>query len=116
MKKFLTITLCVLGIALVAQSAINGRVRLTWSYPTTTDTSLVFKIYTSTSMSIPLTNWTVVATVPYNARSYDLTVTPGEQFFVMTASNFWGQGDFSNVAGTPPAPSIGGSLAVQKLP
>jgi hypothetical protein len=92
----------------------KGVVELTWSYPVTADGSLSFEVYHSASSSVPIAQWAVIATAEGTARAVNLTVTPGSNFFVARAKNFWGYGPFSEVASTPDLPAaIQGDLTLQ---
>lgn len=88
---------------------------LAWdTYPAAELTpDLTFKLYTSTDISVPLANWTVIRTVPGTNTQVTISVIPGRQFFYLTASNFWGESDPSGVLGLPPAPRQG-VLTVRK--
>ena len=45
------------------------------------------------------------------------SIQPGQHFFYVTASNFWGESALSDPAATPPvAPFVGGSLRIEKIP
>jgi len=83
----------------------SGRVNLVWDYPTNElSPDLVFRLFHSTNITVPMTNWVVLTNVPGTSTSVSVVITPGIHFFVMTASNFWGESDFSNVASTPALP------------
>jgi hypothetical protein len=88
-------------------------VKLGWNYPTNQlSPDLVFKLYTSTNLTTPLTNWTWIGTTAGANTSMLAVIQPGAQFFVLTASNFWGESDFSNVASTPPLPAATNNLTI----
>lgn len=104
--------LCLLA---VAASPPSGRVRLAWDYePTELSTNLTFVLRHSTSIATPLTNWLVLTNVVGTNLTIEVQITPGQHYFVLTASNFWGESDFSNVAGTPPLPRSAVNLRVAR--
>lgn len=89
----------------VSPKPVATKITLMWDYETNqVSPELVFKLYSSTNMTVPLTNWTVLAVVPGTNRSVTLPVEPGVRFYALTASNWWGESDFSNAVGTPAAP------------
>ena len=91
--------------ALAAGLNPSGRVRLAWDYPTNElSTNLVFRLYTSTNSMLEATNWTVLTNVVGTNLSVDIRIVPGERFFFLTASNFWGESFLSNIASTPALP------------
>lgn len=66
----------------------------------------VFKLYTATNLNTPITNWTLVAEISGNVYKAAITnIALQQSFFLLTASNWWGESLPSNVAGTPPIPS-----------
>lgn len=81
---------------------------LAWDYPTNElRAELSFKLYTSTNLAVPMTNWLVLTNVAGTNLAAAVRIEPGEHFFTLTASNFWGESDFSNVASVPPLPKSG---------
>lgn len=110
------VCVCVL-ISFVCLGAPPGVLRtnvpLTWTYPTNLlSTNLIFKVYSSTNVSVPVTNWPLTATVIGTNTNVVLPINAQQRFFVLTASNWWGESDFSNVAQTPPVPSDEGTLSI----
>lgn len=90
-------------------------ITLAWNYPTNElSTNLTFRLYHSTNITVPLTNWTVITNIAGTNTSVSLPVLPGAHFFALTASNFWGESDFSNVASTPPAPRSDVNLSISR--
>jgi hypothetical protein len=98
-----------LALAGVAEAQSLKPLILKWDYPTNTmSDSFTFKLYSQTSLNIPLTNWVVVGTypatnwytnglciAPVQGTNHTFTVTnmtlPGvHQFHYVTVSNFWG--------------------------
>jgi len=80
----------------------SGRIELTWDYPTNElSADLSFRVYSTTNISLALTNWPCLTNFPGTQTSGIIQITPGQQYFVMTASNFWGESSFSNVTNTP---------------
>lgn len=81
---------------------------LVWDYQTNVDTSIgwSFRLYSSTNLTTPMTNWTLIQTIPGNLRTttIPINVLDGQRFFALTASNWWGETDFSEVCVTEPVP------------
>jgi hypothetical protein len=91
----------------------KGKVTLAWDYPTNElSRDLTFLIRRSTNISIPMTNWTVIARVVGTNMQATVFVTPGVNFFVCTASNLWGESDFSNVVSMPGLPRSDVNLVI----
>ena len=116
MKKltsiFLLTTLCCI---LAYAAAIDGKVTLVWDYPVSEmTTNLTFKVYSSTNIIIPLTNWVVLTNIVGTTNSVKVQITPGACFFYVTASNFWGESNPSNVASTPVLPRSPQNLKIFK--
>jgi hypothetical protein len=122
MKPFVFLPLLLLSL-LSSRAAItpppSGWVTFVWEYESAyLETNLVFRLYESTNITRPVANWTMIAsingiqalgtnTIGTNLIStlrLPVQVTPGAHFFSMTASNFWGSADFSNVVSTPALP------------
>lgn len=117
MQKYIT-TIALFLLLTVIHSAppINGigTVNLVADYPTNDITpDMVFKWYLSRDITTPMSNWVVVATTTNPAIR--LPVTAGVNFFAITASNFWGESDFSNVASTPALPRSDVTLKVSRV-
>lgn len=98
--------LIILFLTLTSLLAYDGRVTLVWNYPEEElSPNLSFIVYHTTNITLPLESWPVLTNVIGTQRSVDLTITPGKNFFVMKASNFWGESSpFSNIASTPDIP------------
>lgn len=93
------------AVFVLAWTPPDGLVTLEWDYPEAErSTNLTFYVFTSTNVAVPLTNWTALTNVVGTNLSVQLQIDPGQRYFVMTASNFWGQSDFSEVASTPSLP------------
>jgi hypothetical protein len=110
------ILLLALSAAALIRAAIQpiGDVTLFFDYPTNQlSTNLTFRVYATTNLSFPLTNWTVIKTVVGTNTSVTVRVVPGQNYFAMTASNMWLESDFSNVALTPPLPRSDVNLTIQ---
>jgi len=90
-------------------------ITLAWDYPAADlSTGLVFRVYHTTTITTPVANWAVITNVAGTNLSVTLTVTPGARFYVVTASNFWGESDPSNVASTPELPRSDVNLRLRK--
>lgn len=117
MKKILLLLLIGQIVAIAASKFLvepSGRVTLAWDPPAGGVVPDVYKIYHSTNINTPLSNWVCIATVPGTNLTTTVMVTPGTNFFTATASNFWGESLFSNVARTPGLPSSDGSLTIKR--
>jgi hypothetical protein len=78
---------------------------LRWDYPANElSTNLTFKIYSTTNLSLPVTNWPVFVTVVGTNLSHPVPVEDFKRFFSMTASNLIGEGNFSMVVEKPAPP------------
>lgn len=76
----------------------SAEVKLSWDFPPD-KTNAVFRVYHSTNLTIPKTNWAVLQTTTNKVAV--LRVPVGVNFFAITASNFWGETGFSTVVDTP---------------
>lgn len=83
---------------------IRTNVTLAWDpYPTNQiSPDLVLKVYSSTNATAPLSTWPLLTTVNPTNSTVTLPTDAQQRFFVMTASNWWGESFFSNVTNTPP--------------
>lgn len=83
-----------------------GDVTLEWVRPVgwTPTNSGIYKLYGSPTLSIPMTNWTVLTNISLMSTSTTVHINPGQYFFAMTQSNLWGESIFSIVVSTPPLP------------
>lgn len=114
----MTIKLWILaaGLAVVVPgpTPVRNSVSLTWDYDTN-NVPDVFKLYTSTNLALPTTNWTLVGSVSGAIQNISITnINQQQQWFFVTASNWWGESDPSNIAGIPQPPSVVGNLQISK--
>ena len=80
------------GAELPAQKTIT----LTWDYPESElSTNLTFKIYNTTDMTIPISDWNVMHVVGTQTWA-KFPVSSDSHFFVITASNVFGESGFGN--------------------
>lgn len=123
--RFLTITLLILAALIIlililiepAEGAQpSGQIQLAWYYQSNLCTpDLKFKCYSTTNLSVAITNWPVLSVQSWTncsptnydgtnyQMSYPVQVTPlGQRFFTVSAVNFWGESVTSNMAYTPP--------------
>ena len=128
MKPLLFLPFLLLGLLAGQAAPPTGSITFFWDYPSAyLETNLVFRLYTSTNITTPLTNWTVIGSVNglaalgtngigTNTSKLRLSVKiePGQHYFVMKASNFWGEADFSNVVSTPALPRDDSTLRVER--
>ena len=97
-------------------------VMLEWDTPTTDNyTNLLYRLYGTTNLSLSMSNWPMISVVtnpiPTNNGAqlfFSIPIVPGAWFFTMTASNFWGESPFSNVAPTPPVPALLNNLRISR--
>jgi hypothetical protein len=93
-------------------------VSLSWVY--TNPPPDVFKVYQSTNLAPPLT-WQVILTVPGTnslgqvTTNASFSVVPSNYFWMITASNFWGESLPSNSPGVPPPVGNVSSTAAKRL-
>jgi hypothetical protein len=110
--SLIAIPLALWGL-IALNAATTKPVTFIWTPPPTNGTPMsvpdIYKLYYTTNVGQPLTNWVVLAVIPGDQTNYHTAMVPGAYFFTMTASNFWGESPFSNLAGTPPALDQGGS-------
>ena len=115
--------------ALVQPLLVTKNVTLQWLYPTNSQSDdLMFFLRNADSLSGPwtlLTNLlaTNLAPVKLDADTGTnqvfwqvVAVRPGAQFFTVTASNFWGESDYSAPAATPPVAQPTTGLSIQRGP
>lgn len=116
MKSIKLIVTASLGVVIVVAALAAGpvappsRFRNLVTFTWDNDTNSVvdaFKLYTSTDITVPITNWTLVATVSGDVRSIAISNIAAQQaWFYATASNWWGESPPSNIAGIPQPPSV----------
>ena len=106
---FLLSALSCLGQSLLAAPR---PVTFVWT-PPTNGVPDIYVLYQTTNLFQPLTNWAPILTIPGTNTTCQLTLIPGAYCFTMTASNFWGESPFSNLAGTPAPIGAGSGLRVR---
>lgn len=109
MKTRIILFLLLSGLLATAQN-----IRLLWDYTNSTTLPDVFKLYHSIDLALPLTNWSYMTNTSGTNLSLVLQIPPGQHFFYLTASNFWGEGPPSNVASTPPLPT-NATLRIERI-
>ena len=93
-----TVLLTALGAFAVILPPSLQTVTVSWDYPAEQlGTDLTFKIYHTTDLSVPVTNWTVVANVMGTNLSTKLPLVPGAHFYTVTASNAAGESNFATI-------------------
>ncbi len=123
MKTFLLVLL-LLSASVSTGGPFRTTVVLQWDYPVADYTpDMVFKIYATDDLSIPMTNWVVVTNVAGTTNylptdtivtnQVELPITAPIQFYTATASNWWGESDFSNNTNLPPQPRSDTKLKIQ---
>lgn len=102
---------CLAAVSLPRGTPPSGRITLAWDYPTNElGMDLTFRVYRSGD----LRNWTLLTNVVGTNATVAVQVQPGQHFFAMTASNFWGESDFSAVASTPPLPRSDSKVSITR--
>lgn len=104
MRKLL-FALTVIGcLAAVAhqRGVFRDTVTLAWDYSTNNMDGTTFYVYGSAELTA-MTNWPVITVVTNQTFATFYTV-PSSWFFAVTASNWWGESDFSNVLKLPEPP------------
>lgn len=101
MKRLLFLLIPILALAIGAGTA--KRIFLTWDMTQEyyDDTNIVFIVYTQTNAAMPVAGWSaltnigVVAFTNANQRVEIPTAGTVQAFYVVTASNVFGESDFS---------------------
>jgi hypothetical protein len=109
----------VLLLALLSLAAIPNTpqpVTLAWDPYPAASTDMVFKLYHSVDLAIPLSAWQVMTGVAGSSTQVTVNIMPGPHFFFLTASNFWGESDASNIALTPTVPRLTNTVTIRKGP
>lgn len=95
----LALTLLAFAIAMVmasASAAVFTNVTLAWEYPTNElSTNISFNLYYSTNILQPLTNWVILTNVSGLKTNVIVPIKPGVHFYALTASNDFGESDFT---------------------
>lgn len=89
--------LCIAAVPTGPQSIV-----LEWDYPAAELPGTTFYVRHAKDLTLPLTQWPVLATS--TNLSVVVTIDVGLHYFTCTASNFWGESDFSNTASVPTPP------------
>ena len=113
-NKVRAVALCVFLFCGVAVAGSPGQMRtnitLSFDFPANLlSTNVLFKFYSSTSIAQPVNQWPLYGTaVGTNTTfTFPIDAAAGQRYFVMTASNWWGETSFSNVTNTQPVlPSL----------
>ena len=70
--------------------------RIAWDYPVTRETpDLVFNVYSTSDLSVPMRQWALRTTVPGSARSVQVLADNPQSYFVLTASNSSGESAYA---------------------
>ena len=93
------------GLLVAEPGRLRSTVDLAVDYPENElSTNLFFKLYTNSSLSVPVTNWGLALIVPATNRILTFPISAQRLFFVGTASNYWGEGFFSEPVELPDPP------------
>lgn len=103
MKRIFVLAALFVCVALFAATA--KRLYVTWDDQPdySEDTNIIFFIYTQTNATLPVSGWSVwtnISVLDWTAagRKVEIpTATTSKAFFVVTASNLYGESDFSAV-------------------
>lgn len=103
--SLLALWLCCLA-ALALPGVLRPAVELYWTLNPTNENVLAYRIYYKTNLADP--DW-----IPLTTRSPDVTnqfISPDQagRFYVITASNVWGETPFSAAVWVPLLPSSNG--------
>ncbi len=108
------------GLSAPAATLPARNITLEWDYPPDQMVpSLSFYVYHTTNVTMNLTNWPVLTNFAGITNRVAVSVVPGEHYFFVTASNFWGfavQSVPSNIAGTPPVAYQSTNIVIKLLP
>lgn len=116
MKRLIAVAVLALGLGLAAvigQADTNETVIVSWDYPASEISNMTFRVYQSTNITTPLTNWNVLATVKGTNEAPPIQVVGGLNYFAVSSSNFWGA-VFSSVVSIPALPRSDVSLQVRR--
>ena len=118
MKTLLTSFAALLAgiVALVQAASPSGNVTFVWTDTNSPGLVQSYCIYWSPTVTLPMSNWVKVATIPAPTNQFTTNIAVGENYFAMTCSNWWGESPFSVIASTPPLASAQVSLAIRRNP
>lgn len=99
MKKLFPLLALLPFLALATIPSGPVPVTIYWSYPATNQVDS-FYVYYTTNVILPMP-WTPLTNSPGTQLNATVSLTPGQYYFYVTASNFWGESGTSNVTNTP---------------
>lgn len=107
--------LCLLSLLTsTACGQLANGVVVEWTYPTNElSTNLTFIIHRGTNVAQPVSTWTPLTNIVGTNLSATVDMPPGEYYFALMVSNFWGT-SFSKVVSTPPPPRNDGNLMLRR--
>lgn len=104
----------VTAVAVVLPGQMRNVVTLSWDYDTNSPPD-AFKLYSSTNLSEPSTNWQHIATLSGTIRNVTISNIIAQQcWFYVTASNWWGESLPTNVAWIPQPPREVSNLRISQ--
>lgn len=104
----------VTAIAVVMPGQMRNTVTLSWDYDDANPPD-AFKLYSSTNLAEPFTNWTHIATLSGNVHNATVSNIAYQQcWFYVTASNWWGESLPSEIAWVPQPPSEVSNLRISQ--
>lgn len=120
MKKLMLAAAVVLGLVAAARERGEWKdyVVIRWEYEDkqypelSYATNLWFRLFAHTNIAEPMANWPLIAVINGTNRQAKVQLAPGHYWFTMTASNWWGESVFSNVAEVYGPPSSDSKLSI----
>lgn len=95
------LALLVLGLAPATDFTVSQPVTFEWESSNEVTPDLSFNLYKADSPTAPRSDWIKIITIPGSNTWQTVIFRPGKTYWTVTASNFWGESDFSNIVGTP---------------
>lgn len=96
-----------LALSMVCIAAVRTTALLVWDYPTGEATNVSFNVFFTTNIAAP--GWSFVTNV--TGTTATVNILPGNGFWIVTATNEWGESIPSNVAGVTVARNVTGLRA-----
>jgi hypothetical protein len=105
-KIFVFGLVAVVATAFAVSGAVRATALLLWDYPAEEVAGVTFKVYFSTNMSTPASNWGLVTNV--TGTNVVVPISAGNGFWFVTASNEFGESGLSNIATSTVARNVSG--------
>lgn len=94
----------------------NQVLKIRWTHSNELSPDLAFILFTTTNLVGTNTIWTATTNISGMLTNCAVSVKPGQMYFRLIASNFWGCSDPSNVLPLPPVPSVPQTTVIYKEP